>query len=198
MPWPVIRRRARLASPGQSERSPDVSGDGRAPPVCHRHAGPVIVDLPDALLKAAGDRTNHHGGSMDAPIGRDRFCEIFEGRAVVIAELPAGRSRVLAHVASQRVGRDDGSLRTRAEYLALFDLLLTHVSPATPAEPKLLDETGRPTAIARAIEDYISASAALAPEPPPESLASSQRAGLVAHATKILSRCQLRYLRAGC
>ena len=100
---------------------------------------------------------------MDTSVGRDRFCEIFEGRAVVIAELPAGRSRVLAHVASQRVGCDDGSLRTRAQYMALFDLLLRHVSPTTPASRKLLDETGRPSAIAWAIEDYIAASAASAP-----------------------------------
>jgi len=95
---------------------------------------------------------------MDTSIGRDRFCEIFEGRAVVIAELPAGRSRVLAYVASQRTGRDDGSLRTRAEYMALFDLLLTHVSPTPLAQPELLDEAGRPTVIARAVEDYIAAS----------------------------------------
>lgn len=95
---------------------------------------------------------------MDTSIGRDRFCEMFEGRAVVITELPAGRSRILAHVASQRAGRDDGSLRTRAEYMALFDLLLTHVSPATLAGLTLLDEAARPTAMARAIEDYIAAS----------------------------------------
>ena len=100
---------------------------------------------------------------MDTAMGRDRFCEIFEGRAVTIAELPAGRSRVLARVASQRAGRDDGSLRTRAEYMALFDLLLTHVSPASPASQERPDETGRPTAIARAIEDYIAASVAFAP-----------------------------------
>jgi len=95
---------------------------------------------------------------MDTSIGRYRFCEMFEGRAVVIAELPAGRSRVLAHVASQRAGRDDGSLRTRAEYMALFDLLLAHVSPTTPARLKLVDEAAWPTAAARAIEDYIAAS----------------------------------------
>jgi len=95
---------------------------------------------------------------MDASIGRDQFCEMFEGRAVVIAELPAGRSRVLAHVASQRAGLDDGSLRTRAEYMALFDLLLTHAWPAMPARPRLPGQAGWPTAIARAIEDYIAAS----------------------------------------
>lgn len=81
---------------------------------------------------------------MDTSIGRDRFCEMFEGRAVVIAELPAGRGRVLAHVASQRAGRDDGSLRTTAEYMALFDLLLTYVSPAPLAKLELLDEAGQP------------------------------------------------------
>ena len=119
----------------------------------------AIAGLPDALLKAAGDHANH-GGNMDTSIGRDRFCAMFEGRAVVIAELPAGRSRVLAQVASQRAGRDDGWLRTRAEYLALFDLLLTHVSPTTPARPGLLDEAGRPVAVARAIQDYTAASRA--------------------------------------
>jgi hypothetical protein len=46
--------------------------------------------------------------------------------------------------------------------MALFDLLLTHVSPTTPANPKLPDETDRPAAIARAIEDYIAASVAFA------------------------------------
>jgi hypothetical protein len=117
----------------------------------------AIAGLPDALLKAAGDHANH-GGNMDTSIGRDRFCEMFEGRAVVIAQLPAGRSRVLAQVASQRVGRDDGSLRTRAEYMALFDLLLTHVLPVTLAGLKPLDEAARPTAVARAIEDYVAAS----------------------------------------
>jgi hypothetical protein len=95
---------------------------------------------------------------MTTSIGRDRFCEMFEGRAVVIAELPAGRSRVLAHVANERAGRDDGSLRTRAEYMALFDLLLAHVTPATLAKLRLLDEAGRPTAAAQVIEDYIAAS----------------------------------------
>jgi hypothetical protein len=42
--------------------------------------------------------------------------------------------------------------------MALFDLLLTHVSPPTLARLELLDEAARPTAAARAIEDYIAAS----------------------------------------
>jgi len=66
---------------------------------------------------------------MDADVGRDRFCEMFKGRAVVVADLPAGRSRVLASMANQMAGHDDASLHTRAEYLALFDLLRAHVPP---------------------------------------------------------------------
>jgi CotH kinase protein len=98
------------------------------------------------------------GGNMDTAVGRDRFWEMFKGRAVVVSELPAGPSRILANVASGLAGRDDASLRTRAEYEALFDLLLAHVPPTPPAKLRLVDETGRPTAAARAIEDYIGAS----------------------------------------
>jgi hypothetical protein len=95
---------------------------------------------------------------MDTGVDRDRFCEMFKGRAVVVSELPAGHSRVLASMANEMAGRDDASLRTRAEYLALFDLLLAHVPPVPPARLRLLDEAGLPTAAARAIEDYARAS----------------------------------------
>jgi hypothetical protein len=95
---------------------------------------------------------------MDTAVGRDRFWEMFKGRAVVLSELPAGHSRVLANAASEIAGCDDASLRTKAEYLALFDLLLSHVPPAPPAKLRLLDKAGQPTAAARALEDYISAS----------------------------------------
>jgi len=98
------------------------------------------------------------GGSMVAAVGRDRFWEMFKGRAVMVSELPAGPSRALATVASELAGRDGASLRTRADYGALFDLLLTHVPPAPPAKLKLVDKSGQPTAAARAIEDYIGAS----------------------------------------
>jgi hypothetical protein len=72
---------------------------------------------------------------MDTAVGRDRFWEMFKGRAVVVSELPAGPSRVLANVASEMAGRDDASLRTKAEYEALFDLLLAHVPPAPGGPP---------------------------------------------------------------
>ena len=95
---------------------------------------------------------------MDAFVGRERFCQMFDGRMVVVAELPAGRSRVLAHTANQRAGRDDASLRTKSEYMALFDLLLAHAPSATSAKLRLLDEAGRPTAAARVVQDYLAAS----------------------------------------
>jgi hypothetical protein len=83
---------------------------------------------------------------------------MFKGRAVMVPELPAGRSRVLANIASETAGRGDASLRTRAEYVALFGLLMADVPPATSGELRLLDEAGRPTAAARAIQDFIAAS----------------------------------------
>ena len=98
------------------------------------------------------------GGSMDTAVGKDRFWEMFKGRAVVVSELPAGRSRALATVVNETAGCDGASLRTKAEYLALYDLLLAQVPPAQPAKLRLRDEGGRPTAAAQAIEDYISAS----------------------------------------
>jgi hypothetical protein len=95
---------------------------------------------------------------MDADVGRDRFCEMFKGRAVVVPALPAGHSRVLASMASEVAGGGDASLRTRAQYLALFDLLAAHVPPVPPSALRLLDEAGRPTAAGRAIADLIGAS----------------------------------------
>ena len=115
--------------------------------------------LAGALLNA--DRLGEGAGmgeSMDTAVGRDRFCEMFKGRAMVVRELPAGHSRVLANVAAEIAGRDDAALHTRAAYMALFDLLLAHVPPVPPAKLRLLDEAGRPTAAARAIQDYIRAS----------------------------------------
>ena len=95
---------------------------------------------------------------METAVGRDRFWEMFKGRAVVVSELPAGHSRTLAAAANEMAGRDGASLRTKAEYKALYGLLLAQVPPAPAGKLRLLDEAGRPTAAAAAIEDYIGAS----------------------------------------
>ena len=98
------------------------------------------------------------GGSVETALGKDRFWGMFKGRAVVVSELPAGPSRALATAVNETAGCDGASLRTKAEYLALYDLLLAQVRPAPSAKLRLLDEAGRPTAAARAIEEYIGAS----------------------------------------
>src|SRR5262249_13268384 len=46
----------------------------------------------------------------------------------------------------------------RCGSVRFYDLLVAHVSPAPPVKLRLLDEAGRPTAAARAIEDFIGAS----------------------------------------
>jgi hypothetical protein len=109
------------------------------------------------LLDVGGEGTGI-GGSMDAAVGGDRFWEMFKGRAVVVSQLPVGHSRALAAAASAMAGRDGASLRTKAEYKALYDLLLAQVPPAPAVKLRLLDEAGRPTAAAYAIKDYIGAS----------------------------------------
>ena len=64
----------------------------------------------------------------------------------------------MATVATQMAGRDGTSLRAKADYLALYDFLVAKVSPAPSGKLRLLDEAGRPTAAARAVEDYVGAS----------------------------------------
>jgi hypothetical protein len=62
---------------------------GRPPPtVCHGRAHSASASLPEALLEA-GD-AHATGGNMYAFVGRERFCEIFKGRAVMVPELPGG------------------------------------------------------------------------------------------------------------
>ena len=96
---------------------------------------------------------------METAVGKERFCDIFKGRAVVVTDLPAGHSRDLANRANEAAGRGDASLRTKDEYLALFGLLLeeTGLGPQ-PAGLVLLDDAGHPTAAGRAVEEYVRAS----------------------------------------
>lgn len=98
--------------------------------------------LPAAALLNVGGAGTGIGGSMGTAAGRDRFWEMFKGRAVVIPELPAGRSRILAAAASEMAGNDGAPLRTKAEYLALYSLLLAAAPPAPAGKLRLLDEAG--------------------------------------------------------
>jgi len=92
-------------------------------------------------------------------IDEARFQKIFTERAVVVTQLPPGYARELAQRVNQASGRRDVSLRMKAEYLALFDLLLRDGDAAPSAgQLALLDELGRPTVAGRAIEEYLRAS----------------------------------------
>ena len=91
-------------------------------------------------------------------VDRGRFRKMFKGRALVVTQLPPGHGRELATRVNEASGRHDVSLRTAAEYLALFELLLKDADVVLPAEELALrDERGQPTAAGRAIEDYIRA-----------------------------------------
>src|SRR5215472_2944373 len=52
------------------------------------------------------------GGSMDATVGRERFWEMFKGRALVVSELPRGRGGARATVATRWAGKN-GTWRGR-------------------------------------------------------------------------------------
>jgi hypothetical protein len=76
-------------------------------------------------------------------LSKGQFWDMFKGREVVVTALPDGPSRNLACQANEAVGRGDSSLRTKAEFSVLFDLLVQN-----------LDVVG----VDQAIEDFVKAS----------------------------------------
>ena len=69
------------------------------------------------------------GMTMD----RDGFLKMFRGRAMVVTQLPPGYGRELATRVNEASGRRDVSLRTAAEHLALFELLVKDADVVLPA-----------------------------------------------------------------
>lgn len=92
---------------------------------------------------------------MEKRLDKGEFWDVFKNRAVVVADLPQGLSRDLAEWVNRAEGRGDDSLRTRAEYSALFDLVLREIAlePAS-ASLRLVDDAGRVTAAGQAVNDY--------------------------------------------
>ena len=85
--------------------------------------------------------------------------DTFKGRVVVVAAIPPGTSRDLAQQANEAEGHGDASLRTRAEFSALFDLLLDGLDQGPgSAELTVLDDDANPTSAWQAIKDYLVAS----------------------------------------
>ena len=89
-------------------------------------------------------------------VDRGRFRRMFKGRAVVVTQLPPGYGRELATRVSEASGRRDVSLRTKAEHMALFELLMKDAEVVLPDEELALrDQHGQPTTVGQAIEAYI-------------------------------------------
>ena len=99
------------------------------------------------------------GGKMESAVSKSTFRGMFNGRAVVVTNLPPGLSRHLANQATLTSGREDVCLRTTAEYTALFDLLMDDVDVAEPfGNLVLLNDTGEPTRAGKMVENYLIAS----------------------------------------
>ena len=96
---------------------------------------------------------------MNDTLDRGQFWDTFKTRVVVVTDLPPGRGRDLASEVNEAEGRGDASLRTRAEYSALFDGLLRE--PGTVAAPDMLrlrDAAGGLTPAGQMVQDYLAAS----------------------------------------
>ncbi|MFF0746474.1 CotH kinase family protein [Streptomyces sp. NPDC004111] len=105
---------------------------------------------------------------MDRIIGKGTFRDAFKNQTLVPSELPPGTGRRLAERANATAGPVDAALRTKAEFSALYDLLLAEQgqpgggaaeATAAPADLGLVlrDPDDRPTAIGRIVETYLGA-----------------------------------------
>ncbi len=96
---------------------------------------------------------------MNDTLDKGQFWDAFKTRIVVVTDLAPGHSRDLACAVNEAVGRGDASLRTRAEYSALFDGLLRE--PGSVAGPEMLrlrEGAGGLTPAGRVVQDYLAAS----------------------------------------
>jgi spore coat protein CotH len=94
---------------------------------------------------------------------RKEFRNAFEDRAIVVADLPAGAARDLAAKVNRPAGPADATLRTRAEYDALFDAIRQEAGPANGTQPdepalQLVDEHGERTVAGRLVDLFRAAS----------------------------------------
>ncbi len=96
---------------------------------------------------------------MKEQLDKGDFWDLFKTRAIVVTDLPPGRSRDLADQVNRTAGRGDATLRTRAEYGALFDLLDESLDDAKhDGLLTLCDAAGEPTETGKLVESYLEAS----------------------------------------
>ena len=91
-------------------------------------------------------------------LDKKQFRDTFKARIVVVTDLPPGHGRDLACEVNEAVGRGDASLRTEAEYEALFEALLRE--PGSLAGPDVLrvSQDGTLTPAGQVVRDYLAAS----------------------------------------
>jgi CotH kinase protein len=100
---------------------------------------------------------------VDTSLDRHQFRDVFDDRAIVVADVPAGAARDLAAKVNRPAGPADATLRSRAEYDALFDAIRqeagTDEGPQS-GEPmlQLVDEHGERTVAGRLVDIYRDAS----------------------------------------
>jgi hypothetical protein len=97
---------------------------------------------------------------LDTGIGEKQFRDMFDDRAIVVADLPSGAARGLAGKVNKPVGFGDATLRTRAEFVALFDGIRQDNGDDGDVL-RLIDEHGAPTVAGRLVDTYRQASIGL-------------------------------------
>ena len=83
---------------------------------------------------------------MDDTLDRTQFWDTFKTLAVVVTDVPPGHDRDVAEQVNEAEGRGDASLRSKAEYSALFDALLKEPGSAVAADTLRLRDGTAPTA----------------------------------------------------
>ncbi|MEU6389538.1 CotH kinase family protein [Streptomyces sp. NPDC046939] len=98
---------------------------------------------------------------MDRTMTKGTFRDAFKNRSVALSALPPGAARDLAGRANAAAGPVDAALRTKAEFGALYDLLIAEQrgAPGAPADESLvcLGPDGRPTATGRIVGELLDA-----------------------------------------
>jgi hypothetical protein len=85
---------------------------------------------------------------MDAGINAKQFRDMFDERAIAVADLPPGTAHDLAAKVNRPAGLGDATLRTRAEFSALFDGLRQDGADVLV----LTDGQGTPTTAGRIVD----------------------------------------------
>lgn len=98
---------------------------------------------------------------MDTTMTKGTFRDAFKNRSIALSALARGAGRDLARRANATAGPSDAALRTKAEFNALYDLLLAEQRGAAgvPADDSLvcLGPDGRPTAVGRIVGELLDA-----------------------------------------